>query len=348
MIEVAPSRFVLHVGVDVSAAKASVAWVWPTAHRESEQAFEISMTPSGMAGLCQQLRSVHSDMATIHITLEATGNYHIHLSHFLYEQGCALSVVNPIQARRFAEVFLQREKTDALDALTLARMGAQVALKLWVPPPPLYEELQQRVAQRTALVKMHAELINRQKSRQYRITAIDAVDTRSKELRLVLKRQIEQIEKEYLVVLKQDASWAASAQRIVSIPGVGISTAAWLIMLTLNFTTCELPEQLASFVGLVPRRRQSGTTLNTFLSIGHVGHDDIRHHLYAATMSCLRFNPIIKAFYQQVKARRKSHRLACIAAERKLVHMIWAIAKGDQLFNPEYATKIQVPPSDQK
>jgi len=46
-------------------------------------------------------------------------------------------------------------------------------------------------------------------------------------------------------------------------------------------------------------------------------------------------------YYEQVKARRKSHRLSCIAAERKLVHMIWAIAKGDQPFDPDYAAKAQ-------
>jgi transposase len=346
--EVAPARFVLQVGVDVSATKASVAWIMTTPPRESEQAFDIPLTPNGMATLCQQLLKLHPDLSAIHITLEATGNYHLHLAHFLHQQGCALSVINPIQARRFAEVFLQREKTDAMDALTLARMGTQVALKLWTPPPPLYEELQQRVVQRAALVKMHAETLNRQKSRQYRITTIPAVDERSIELRLLLKRQIEQIEKEFPVILKQDPEWAASARRIVTIPGVGISTAAWLIMLTLNFTTCESPEQLASFLGLVPHRRQSGTTLNTFVSIGHVGHDDIRHHLYVATMSCLHYNPIIRAYYDQVKARRKSHRLSCIAAERKLVHMIWAIAKGDHPFDPDYLTKSQAAKQAQK
>jgi len=149
-------------------------------------------------------------------------------------------------------------------------------------------------------------------------------------------------------VLKQDPAWADTAKRITTIPGVGIATAAWLIMLTLNFTTCDSAKQLASFIGLMPHRRQSGTSLNTFVSIGHVGHDDVRHHLYIATMSCLRYNPLIKAYYDQVKARRKSHRLACVAAARKLIHMIWAIAKSDKSFDPHYAAKPGKASSDQK
>ena len=345
MTDLNPSDFVLHVGIDVASTKVSVAWIRLNPYQESVKATEVSLTPNGLASLRQQLTALHPDLRAIHITLEVTGNYHIRLAHFLHEQGCMLSVINPIQSRRYAEVFLQREKTDAIDALALARMGAQVTLKQWMPPPPLYEELQQRVMQRAALVKMHTEVLNRHKSREYRISSIEAVDARSKDLMLVIKRQIEQIEKEFMTVLKQDESWAASARRIVSIPGVGISTAAWLIMLTQNFTTCDSPEQLASFIGLVPHRQQSGTSLNTFTSIGHVGHDDVRHHLYIATMSCLHYNPLIRAFYDQVKARRKSHRLACIAAERKLIHLIWALAKGDKLFDADYAAKNQGAPA---
>jgi transposase len=346
MKQSAPSTFVLQVGIDVSAQKASVAWV--TSDTQSEQAFDIPLTPVGMAGLRQRLLTLAPDPVTIHVTMEVTGNYHIHLAHFLHGQGFAVSVVNPVQARRYAEVFLQREKTDALDALTLARMGQQVELKLWTPPPPIYEELQQRVLQRAALVKLHALAVNRQKSRQYRIASIESVDARSKELMLLLKRHIGQIEKEFEVVLKQDPDWAATAKRITTIPGVGIATATWLIMLTLNFTTCDSAKQLASFIGLVPHRRQSGTSLNTFVSIGHVGHDDVRHHLYVATMSALRYNPLIKAYYDQVKARRKSHRLACIAAARKLIHMIWAIAKSDSAFDSDYASKNSKPSENQK
>jgi transposase len=282
----------------------------------------------------------------IHVTLEVTANYHIRLAHFLYAQGFAVSVINPIQARRYAQLFLQRDKTDALDALTLARMGSQVALKLWTPPPPIYEELHQRVLERAALVKMRVRILNRKNANQYRMAPVAQTEARANELLLLLKRHIGQIEREFEVVLKEDPAWAATAKRITTIPGVGIATAAWLIALTLNFTTCESANQLTAFIGLVPHRRQSGTTLDTHASIGHVGHHDVRHHIYIATMSALRYNPVIRAYYDRLKARGKRHRLACIAAARKLVHMIWAIAKSDTVFNPDYAAKLYKEPTD--
>lgn len=334
-MESAPSRFVLHVGVDIAAKKASVAWIKPP--ELGKAPFEIPLTLVGMADLEKRLLTVCAQPNAVHIIMEATGNYHHRLAHFLHDQGFALSVVNPVQARRFAEVFLKREKTDALDAISLAEMGVQVALKLWSPPPALCEELQQRIVQRAALVKVHAETVNKQKMREYRVMALEPVDARAKELMLLLKRQIKQIEKEFEVILKQDPVWAATAKRITTIPGVGVTTAVWLIMLTRNFTACDSADQLASFVGLVPHQRQSGTSLNTYTSIGHVGHDDIRQHLYIATMSCLRYNPFIRAYYDQVKARRKVHRLACVAATRKLIHLIWAVAKSDKPFDLDFA-----------
>src|SRR5258708_38772725 len=103
MKQSAPLKFVLQVGIDVSAQKASIAWVTPDAR--SEQAFDIPLTPVGMSGLCQRLLALQPDRATIRVTMEATGNYHLRLAHFLYTQGFAVSVVNPVQARRYAEVF---------------------------------------------------------------------------------------------------------------------------------------------------------------------------------------------------------------------------------------------------
>ncbi len=74
----------------------------------------------------------------------------------------------------------------------------------------------------------------------------------------------------------------------------------------------------------------------------------MRHHLYSATLSALRYNPVIKAYYDQLRARRKSHRLATIAAARKLIHLIWAIAQSDQPFDPEYASRNKTQAEDQK
>ncbi len=57
----------------------------------------------------------------------------------------------------------------------------------------------------------------------------------------------------------------------LSIPGIGPITAAWLMVATVNFTTCQTVEQLVAFAGLAPYPRQSGITLNRTRGIGRGG-----------------------------------------------------------------------------
>lgn len=78
--------------------------------------------------------------------MEATGIYWLALATWLSRQGYAISVVNPTQAHHFAKALLNRAKTDAIDAQTLAQLAALLQPKLWTPPPVIYEELEQRLS----------------------------------------------------------------------------------------------------------------------------------------------------------------------------------------------------------
>ena len=59
------------------------------------------------------------------ITLEATGHYWKNLFAALAARGFSIALINPLRSRRFAQEDLERTKTDAIDALGLARFGAQ-------------------------------------------------------------------------------------------------------------------------------------------------------------------------------------------------------------------------------
>jgi hypothetical protein len=70
----------------------------------------------------------------------------------------------------------------------------------------------------------------------------------------------------------------------------GLST-GWLLVATVNFTTCDTVQQLCSFAGIVPRQRQSGTSLNKRPNVGYAPHPRLRHALVIASMSALQHNP---------------------------------------------------------
>jgi Transposase len=68
--------------------------------------------------------------------------------------GFAVSVSNPAQAHHFARALLKRAKTDALDAQPRAQLACLLPAAPWSPPPAVYAELQQRLAQRDSLLDL--------------------------------------------------------------------------------------------------------------------------------------------------------------------------------------------------
>jgi transposase len=122
----------------------------------------------------------------------------------------------------------------------------------------------------------------------------------------------------------------------LSITGVGLITAAWLLTATLGFTACATAEQVTAFAGLAPRERRSGTSLQARSSIGHAGHARLRTALYMATLSAAQHNPLIAAFYARLRQQGKPVKVARCAAARKLLHIAWAVVTHQRPFDPTY------------
>ena len=91
-----------------------------------------------------------------------------------------------------------------------------------------------------------------------------------------LNDQIDTFQLEIEPLLRSDSALAAATQFLLSIPGIGPITAAWLLVATLNFTTCETVEQLVAFAGLAPYPRQSGSNLHRTRGVGRGGHRRLR------------------------------------------------------------------------
>lgn len=329
--------YTLFVGIDIAARSASVAWFTDSQH--SERAFSVKRTPVGIVELQQRLLTIHPQPQQIRVILEVTGAYWLTIARALYDAHFALSVIHPAQANHFAQALLQRAKTDSLDAMTLALLGRQLQPSLWQPAPPIYEELHQRLAQREALIHLRAQTLNRLHSLQQRPDIAAPVQTRLKALYDFTHQQIKMIDRELPAVIRQDPAWQATAQRLLSIKGIGLITAAWLLTTTVNFTACESPEQLVSYVGFAPYIRQSGTGLNSFRHVGHVGNASLRQILYMAAITAVRSNPVIRDYYLHLVSRGKNGKVATVAAARKLLHIAWAVATKQQMFDATYAQK---------
>lgn len=324
----------LFVGIDIAATTATVAWRGPT--RPDQPPFTIDQTPAGLATLQRRLAATDLPPAAILVVLEATSTYWLRLATTLHAAGYAVSVINPRQAHHFAQALLRRSKTDALDAVLLAHLAAQLQPACWQPPPAIYHELQQRLAQRDSLLTLRQQLVNQRPALQQEVPVVAAVVARQTALIATLDAALHDLEQEVGQVLDHDPAWAASVARLQTVPGIGPITALWLVVGTLNFTRCASAAAATSFVGLAPQPRQSGSSVRGRASIGHTGDGRLRTALYMATLSAARYNPELKACYERLRAAGKPVKVARCAVARKLLHLAFALVTKHQVFDPHY------------
>lgn len=100
-----------------------------------------------------KLRQLLGPSADTLVAMEATGHYWKNLFAMLAAEGFAIALLNPRRTSRFAQEELERTKTDALDALNIARFAAQKQPAVTRLPDRAADELRELVRHRDRLVQ---------------------------------------------------------------------------------------------------------------------------------------------------------------------------------------------------
>jgi transposase len=218
--------YTLFVGIDIAAKTFTARW--REAQGRATPPLTCEQTTEGFATLRRRLLASGPGAREILVVMEATGSYWMALATDLTQTGFAVSVINPKQAHDFAKALLKRAKTDAVDAETLAELGALLRPACWTPPPQVYTELAQRLAERDALVSLRQQVRNQHHALLQRPMVIASVRARQEELIATLDGQIATVEAELAATLQQVEAWAAAAKRLLSIKGIGLLRARGL------------------------------------------------------------------------------------------------------------------------
>ena len=122
-----------------------------------------------------------------------------------------------------------------------------------------------------------------------------------------------------------------------TIPGIGSATIAQILAFIGNIEDFDNAKQLAAFVGLTPKHRQSGSSLNGRSRLSKVGNGRLRKAFYLPAVVAKQHNPVIKAFCERLQKSGKPTMLIIAAAMRKLVHLIYGVLKSEKTFNANLA-----------
>lgn len=322
----------LFVGVDIAAATFTAAWM--AAGAAPGPPVTHPQRPAGYAALQRQLAATAPPADTL-VVLEATGSYWVALAVTLHAAGYGVSAINPLQAHHFAKAQLRRAKTDPLDAENLAQLAAALRPAVWTPPPAVYHEVRQRLTARDALVTMRQQTRNQRHALVQWPVVVASVQQHLDEVIALLDARIADLEAEIATVLAA-SDWAESLACLTSAPGIGVLTAAWLLVSTMNFTLCPTPEAATAYAGLAPMPHTSGSSVRGQARIGHGGRGRLRTALYMATLAAVRYNPVLKAFYTRLRTAGKPIKVARCAAARKLLHLAWALVTKQQRYQSNH------------
>jgi transposase len=143
-----------------------------------------------------------------------------------------------------------------------------------------------------------------------------------------LRARLRELEDELRTLIEQHEV----GQYLVTIPGVGPITAACVLAEAGDLTRFPDAATLASYAGLVPALKHSGKRTPLRAALHPVGNARLRRGLYMATLSAVRHNAWLRAFYHRLLTRGKPKMLALTAASRKLLTAIYSVAKRRQPF----------------
>lgn len=326
----------MFLGIDVSKATLDVALLLEVeAPKARHKVFPN--TPEGHGHILQWLQE--QGAGEVHACLEATGTYAEAVALALDEVGHKVSLVNPALVRAFGQSLLKRTKTDKADAILIARFCARNTPGAWTPPTPELRQLQALVRRVEALEEMKQMEMNRLDSgvvcEMVRASLQDHIN--------YLEQHIEEARRQIQDHIKAHPQLKEQSKLLCSIPGIGQVTAAVLLAEVGDITHFSSARQVAAFAGLVPRVRESGTSVRSKPRLSKVGSSRLRKSLYFPAMTALRWNPPIKALGLRLSAQGKSKMLIIGAAMRKLLHLAYGVLKSGRPFDEHFSTQCCTP-----
>ena len=306
-----PSPAGPYVGIDVSKDKLDLA------RSDRDAVVTYANDAAGIAAVVRSLSEAGPSPAAV--VVEATGGLERPLLEALLDAGLPAALVHPGRVRYFARGLGILAKSDRIDGRVLMRFGQLAGPRLAERRSKNQAELADLVACRRQLTGTRAQQLNRRctTASKSALRCIDAIIA-------ALDKQVESLDGKIRDLIDADDDFKHLDKLLRSVPGVGPTLSA-----TLAAELRELGDadrrQVGALAGVVPYDEQSGRRDGRRSIRG--GRTALRCVLYMATLSAMRFNPVIRAFADRLKAAGKRGKVVAVACMRKMLALINAMVR---------------------
>lgn len=265
--------------------------------------------------------------------MEATGVYSLQLAIALYEKGIRVSVVNPLQIKRFAQAKLKRTKTDKVDAALIAEYGERMQPKLYEPPAPFMRKLQQQRMSLKLLVKSKRSFLNQLHALTQLKEADKAAVRACKVVLASIEKQIAGLECQMQQTAEEHCRELFNL--LQTIPGISSKSAIELLVVSGGFRNFVSARQFSAFIGISPCINESGTSIRGYRGISRIGDKNIRATLYMCSMAARVHNKACRELYERMVKAGKAKKVALVAVMNKLIKQVFGIVNSGEVYCAE-------------
>ena len=122
-------------------------------------------------------------------------------------------------------------------------------------------------------------------------------------------------------------------------PGVGVRTAARILLDVGDASQFPTAGHLAAYAGLAPVTRRSGTSIRGEFP-ARSGNKHLKRALFLSAFAALRSDPTSKAYYDRKRAQgKKKHNPALICLSRRRCDVLFAMLKNREPYRAPTPTR---------
>jgi transposase len=331
--------FSYFIGIDVSKLTIDLA-IYVSANAPIlHQQFENR--PSGFRKL---LRWVHSSCGKSELLfcLEHTGIYALPLCCFMEEQQLNYSLQSALQVKK--SMGIQRGKSDKADAKLLARYAYlyREEIQLSHLPTQTLSKIQHLLAYRQRLVKSKVALEVAAKELAAFVDkdfSSGVIKDSQKHIHR-LQESITSLDKQLQQIIQADCEVKRVYQLVTSVAGVGLQTAAHLMLATHCFTNFDnwrqlVPAGIRCYVGTAPFEHSSGSSVRGKTRLSKVGDMKLKALLSNGATSVIQSENEFSVYYHRKIAEGKAKLVALNGVRNKILSRVFSVVKRGTPYIPD-------------
>lgn len=317
------------IGIDISKDTLDVCIL--NNSNEKEITFKVENTVEGIE---QMIASSFCEDSKLHYCFENTGNYGLLLARMLEDQHMSYYQVPALEIKLSQGI--QRGKNDKVDARRIAKYAKRYSqdIKPYILAEKALFTVKNLLTYRNLLIKVRTQFKNEEKS-FYQASKIADVGYEMDDIALhiqQLNKKISLIEEKIKEEISREEKINRNFEKIIKVKGVGFLTAAYMIVLTNNFTSFQNPRKFNCYAGLAPFEHTSGISIKGKPQTSKLRNKRIKTVLFNGANSAIIYDEELKAYYKRKKQQGKAHNSIINAVCCKLVYRMFAVVKREEPF----------------